>query len=291
MRQLRFFVPATIGLLTLLGFTEAASAQQEGGGRRGGGGGGGFFGGGFTLTIDKATLLASPKVREELKIKDDLAKKVDEILEAYQKESREVFAGGRGRDASQEEREKRRKESNEKSAAIRKSTDGKIAAVLDKDQLARLSEIELQQQGVDGIVSDSVVASLKIEKEQLEKIRAVITTRDEERQKLRGAGGAGGVGGPGGAGGGGGNFQEMREKGEKIRKDADEKGLAALTKDQLAAFDKLKGKPFELDRASLGRGRGGPGNRPEGGGRPGGAGGGGNSDSSKEKKRPSDDDK
>jgi Spy/CpxP family protein refolding chaperone len=273
MNRPRIVVPTALVLMFALG---AVSHAQEGGGRRRGGGG---FGGGFT--IDKAALLGSAQVRQELKIGEDQGKKVDEILAAHRQEAADLFSGGRSRDASPEEREKRRKEMADKNAELRKKTEGKLAGVLEKEQGKRLGEIELQQQGLDGIVAENVVASLKLDKEQVGKIQAAIAARDEELRNLRGSGrGRGQDGGGGGQGGGG--FEEMRAKMDKLRKDAEEKGLAVLSKEQRTELDTLKGKPFELDRRSLFGGRGGPGG---GGGRGRGEGGGGGG----ERQRPPED--
>ncbi len=281
MARSRLFTLTTA--LLVLSWT-AASHAQEGGQRPQRGG----FGGGFSPTIDKPTLLASSQVREELKIKDEQAKKIDEILAAHRQESSELFSGGRSRDLSAEEREKRQKESTEKRTVLRKKTEAKLETALEKDQLKRLGEIELQQQGVDGLASEPMVAALKLTKEQVEKIRSTVSTRDEEARKLMGD--LRGRGGPGAGGpGGGGDFQEMREKTEKLRKEAGEKGLAVLSKEQREELDKLKGKPFELDRRALFGGRG---NRPGGQGRGRGEGGGsGGEGGSKEKSRPPEDDK
>jgi hypothetical protein len=273
-----------VGMALAISLGGIVSAQDEGKGegRRGGGGRGGFgmggFGGGL---INKPVLLGSPQVRTELKVTDEQGKKVDEVLASYREASREFRRGG-SRDASDEERKKAREENAKKSAELVKTTDTKLAAILDKTQTKRLDEIVLQQQGAEALVSEPVIAALQLKPEQLDKIKAAFVTRDEEMAKLRPAGGRGGQGG----GGGGGNFQEMREKMEKVRKDTDTAAFAVLSKEQTESFTKLKGAPFELDRTTLfqggggfGGGRGGP-----GGGGPGGGGGGGG-----KKARPPDD--
>jgi hypothetical protein len=259
------------------GSSFAQDGGQQGRGR-GVGGGFGAFGGG--MTIDKPTLLGSEQVRKELKVTEEQGKKLEEELTAHRTASRELFGGGqRDRDASDEERQKAREERAKKTAELSKKTEAKLVAILDKAQNARLDEIYLQQQGVDALVSDSVVASLKLSKEQVEKMKGALKTRDDELTKLRPAGRRGG----GGAGGGErSDFQAIREKSEKLRKDTETSVLAMLTKEQSEAFTKMKGAAFELDRASLfprgpgGRGQGGQGGQ---GGR-GGQGGGG------ERKRP-----
>jgi len=206
--------------------------------------------------IDKPTLLGSDQVRGELKITEEQGKKIDPILAAYREGSRGAFSSLR--DLSPEEREKKREEMTKKVDELRKKAEGQIDAALDEGQRTRLSEIALQQQGVDGLVGENVVASLKLSPEQVDKIKAAAKTRDEEVRKLMSP--RGGSGRPGGGDDGGG--AELRDKMQKIRKQADDSALAVLSKEQQEAFDKLKGKPFELDRASLFRGgRGGGGGR------------------------------
>jgi hypothetical protein len=268
---------------------------QEGG-RRGQGGFGGFGG-----AIDRPTLLGSDQVRHELKVNPEQAKKLDEVIAAYRKESMELYASMRSPDLSQEEREKMGKEILAKRAELTKKTGEKLDILLEKPQTQRLNEIVLQVQGTDALASEPVAAALKLSKEQIEKIKAATAARDEEmrslRGGLRGAGGPGGFGGggPGGGGpGGAGGFQEMIERSEKVRKKADEAALAVLTKDQRDDLEKLKGKPFEIDRRSLFSGRGGPGGGPGGGfggGQGGGFGGGpGGGRGKGEKVRPAQDD-
>jgi Spy/CpxP family protein refolding chaperone len=286
----RFRCVAWIALAVLLSLTNASFAQGQGQGQGGAGrgrrGGGGFGGGGARL-IDRATLLGSEQVRKELKVTDEQAKKLEEVLAAHRQQSMEIFQASRTGDGAAADREKSRQAIAEKTAALGKTTDDKLATVLDKDQSKRLSEIALQQQGPDGLVAEPVVAALKLTKEQTDKIRGVMTARDEETRKkmeeLRGGGG-----------GGGGGFERMREESDKIRKKAGDDALAVLSKEQRDELEKLKGKPFELDRSTLFRG--GPGG---GAGGPGGAGGGqgGNGGqgkraggSSGEKRRPPDDD-
>jgi hypothetical protein len=254
-----------LGFSLTLTLTLAATAlaQDEGQGRRGGRGGFGGFGGfgfGGFGTIDKPTLLGSTQVRTELKVSEEQGKKLDEILAAHREELRGLFTGQpRGRDVPEEEREKARKEMAEKRTALVAKTDGKLAEILRKEQTARLDEILLQQQGVDALVSAPIVAAIKIEKEKVEKIQAVFKTRDDQLSEIRGSfrgrGRGRGPGGDGGAPGGGqGGFEEIRTKMEKIRKDAETAALAVLSEEQKAAFTKLQGKPFELDRSTLFRG-------------------------------------
>ncbi len=268
MRTRTFTSIAIVVALTVSASVLGQDRERGRGGRGFGRGGFGF--GGFSRTIDKATLLGSAQVREELKVKEDQGKKLDEILAAHREASREIFSSLR--ESFQEDREKARQEMTKKREALDKKTEKKLVAVLEKSQVKRLDEISLQQQGIDGIVSAPVVAALKLDEGQVGKIKTALATRDEEIGKLT----AGFRRGPRGEGRGAGrgegrgerpNFEEIREKREKITADAEKAVLGFLRKEQTEALAKLKGKPFELDRRSLFRGRGGFGGGREGGGR------------------------
>jgi Spy/CpxP family protein refolding chaperone len=221
-------------VLTLVLVAGSAFAQERGEGRRGGGRGG-FGGFGGRGMDSKTALLGFEQVIGELKATDEQKTKIGEILASYRESAREL-RGGRGRDQSQEEREAAQAKREE----LTKKTDEKLVAVLKDEQKKRLDEIVVQRQGIDALVTENVVAALKLEEEKVAKIRTAIEKRDQERQALF----------PRGRRGGGGDrpdFEELRTKTEKINTDADKAVMALLSEEQVAAFTKLKGETFELD--------------------------------------------
>ena len=245
MNRSRFFVSTVV--LLVLTMTVATFAQERERRRRGG-----RFRRGFGRGMDKTLLLRSDKVREEVKITEEQAKKVDEILESHQEKFRELFSSRPSRDSSEEERAAKRKEFNAKRVELTKKTVAALEAVLEKDQTTRLNEIELQQQGVQGLVSDRGVAALKLSDEQVEKIKSTIKSRVEAVRKLRPRGrrrpdsDEGGVPGV--------SREEIRAKIDKLNKDTQDAALANLSSEQREAFNKLKGKPFKFDRRRPQRG-------------------------------------
>lgn len=246
----------------------ATSFGQEGGARGARGAPGRGFGGMFGVGgMDKARLLSSDQVRKEVKITEEQAQKIQEILTAYREESRGLFSGMR--DLSPEEREKARAEVTKKRAELLKKVDGKLAAVLEKSQTKRLNEILLQQQGVDGLTSEYAVTGLKLSKEQVGKIKAAIEARDQETRKMMAD-----MRGSRAGGGDRSGFAQIREKMQEVRKKAEANVLAALTEEQKKGLEKLKGEKFELQRGPMRGSRGGPeGGAPGGRRRPGGQGG------------------
>jgi hypothetical protein len=200
--------------------------------------------------MDKASLLRSEQVQEELKVTEEQVQQVQEAVAA----SRSA-AGERPRvnfrDMSEEERtewmETMRKERQKRTAAL----DKKLKELLKKDQFARLEQIWVQQMGVQALKNETIAKKLKITDEQTEKIDAAIAwgreqqtglfegMRDLSREERQQA------------------FQEMQEKRTKLQEQVKEKAMAALSKEQQEQMKKLCGKKFELDMQSFRGMRGG----------------------------------
>lgn len=238
-------------LLALL-FTTPLARTQEGGGeskqrprfpRRG------FAG----REIDKTLLLRSDQVKEELKVTEEQDTKISDVLSAHLERSRQEVSFRGVRELPREERRERIAEVRKKRRALVKETEKKLEALLTQDQVRRLDEILLQQRGARGLLEKATARTLELTSEQTEKLRAVFAWAREARAKLlrevRGQGREA--------------VEKTEEKISEIRKEMDGKALAVLTAEQKHKYEKLKGKPFELDRSSLG-GWGGAGSAEEG---------------------------
>ena len=161
-----------------------------------------------------------------------------------------------------------------------------LGKILDKKQMDRFHQLQIQQAGARALDDERVAAKLNLTADQKKKINAIRDAeRDEMRKMFQGMGGPGGgpggpgrppggpgggpggpgsagrpPGGPGGGPGGGmGGFGRMREMREKNG----QKMLAVLTGPQKKQFEALKGKPFKFPEMRFGPGA-------PGGGRPGG---------------------
>jgi hypothetical protein len=264
-----------IALLCLLTVFTAASVQaQEGGGRRGGdrpfGGG---FGGGMMrgMQVDRAMLLRSDRIRQELKIEEAQAVTIDAALDAYREErnstprpDREAFEK-----MTEEERSAAFTKMMKDREELSKKTDEILVALLDEGQTKRLDEISLQARltmsAIATLKADDIKQKLSITPEQVTKLDAAEAEMQATMQKAMEEARA--AGGGGGGGRNFGNFEEMRARMEEMRKKSTDAALAVLTDEQKASLDSLKGAAYEIDMRSLMGGRGGP---------PGGGGGGGN---------------
>ncbi len=217
---------------------------------RGPGGGPGFMGRGPGASL--LGLVGLDPVRTELKLSDEQKAAVDEIIAAERGAARPDPAAVQ--DLSEEERRARfehmRREHEEK---VR----GLLTKVLKPEQLDRLMQIHLQNLGVAGLVRPDVIERLALTAEQKEKLPALIEARSTNlREAMRAM-----------FEDAGGDFSGMREKMEELRKQEDDKVLAALTDEQRATFEKLKGEPFEMPRFGRGPGGRGPGGGPPDDGR------------------------
>jgi Spy/CpxP family protein refolding chaperone len=205
-------VPLALALAVVALAATAVQAQPRGPG----------FGGGTLF------LLTQKSVQEELKMSDEQVKKVTE-LEAKQREAFRDF-----RDLSREERQKKFEE-------MAKANTKAIGEILKEDQLKRVKQISLQQQGLRALANPEVADALKLTDEQKDKVKAVGEEARKEMQALFGAGL---------------ERDEARKKMEEIRKASDEKLMGILTDEQKTKFKELQGEPFkgEIRRPQFGGG-------------------------------------
>lgn len=259
------------GLLVVLA-GGLAEAQPPG---RGPGGGPGMMGPGMMgqgmmgRGMDAARLLMIEQVQKEINLTGEQKDK----LEALREEMREQFRGGedRGRmreemqNLSEEERRERMQkmmqEFREQAEKRAKETMTKLAEVLTPEQMLRIKQIQMQQEGVMVLRRPEVIEELGLDdsqKEQLEKIAEEVGTQMRERmESFRGRGGDREEGDRDREGMRE-RMQQMREEMEKVRKDVEQKAMGVLTADQKKKLGEMMGKPFELDRSAMGRPEGGP---------------------------------
>lgn len=251
------------GLMMVL-MVSMASAQQRGG--RGGFGGPGMRGPGFGRGgMSSAMLLRIPEVREELGTNEEQNAKIDEILDEMQESMQAAFGNPQDfQNLSEEERGKHLAEMQKKNEATTKKTDAAIAKVLDKKQLTRLNQLQLQREGVNAFHRPDVAKQLDLTEEQETKMQEVEAKAaegrpafgnfqqlsDEERQEM---------------------FTKMQERQKKREADL----LAVLTEDQQAKWAEMQGEKFDFPQQGFvgfggpggGRGPGAGGRGPGGGGR------------------------
>jgi hypothetical protein len=212
-----------VGLAALL--TSPALAQRQRGqrGQQGQGRAGGMGGIG--------ALLENESVQKELKIDKDQADKIKEAVKTVQDKHKDELA--KVRDLPQDEQ---RAKGQEISKTVSEETLKAAGEILKPEQVTRLKQIELQQQGSRAFTRPEVQSALSLKDDQKEKIKTITDDSAKEMRDLRGAGN--------GQGGGG-----NREKVTALRKETAEKVQAVLTDDQKKAWKNLTGEPFEVANA------------------------------------------
>jgi Spy/CpxP family protein refolding chaperone len=206
--------------LTAAMIVTALPAEAQGQGRRGGRGGG--------------NILSIPEVQKELKLE---AAQI-ELLNALNQ-------GGRGnRESFQNMTPEQRREAF---AKLRAEREKKVAEILDAKQVARLKQLELQQDGLRSIRRDDVALQLKLTADQKQKIDAAL---DAEREGQRAA--FEGFRGNNGQRPSAEQIQAARAKMTELRTSTDAKLNAVLTDPQKAQWKTMIGAPFTFPERQRG---------------------------------------
>ena len=188
-----------------------AAAQEEGQRRRGGGSG--------DFRLSKVMLLQSEKVQTELKVTDEQQQKLRDLAQ-------QARSQGGQREQSREERQQRTTE-----------TEAKVKEILTAEQSQRLDEVFLQVAGPATLAEQEHAQKLGLEREQRMKIREIVQAQGEKmRATFQEAQG---------------DREAIREGMAKVRKETEEQVQAILTADQKQQYEKMKGKPFEVDMREL----------------------------------------
>lgn len=170
--------------------------------------------GGFTTS--PLSLLGQKSVQDELKMTEDQVKKATELAEKMR---------GNRQDFQNLSREEIQKKLAERAEASEKA----MAEFLKPEQLTRVNQIALQQQGARALASEKVADGVKLSAEQKEKVKGIM---EEYNTALRAAFQ-------------GGFNDETRKKMEELRKSTDEKLTGLLSAEQKATWTKLQGEPFK----------------------------------------------
>jgi len=275
--SLRFLSLCSLALVTCL--ASSLVAQDEGGGRggrggRGGGGGaGGFggFGGGFGGGMMGGGMMGGGGAMDLLRLIpiEGVDKEIgldEESKEAIQNAQRDLMGDMRGmRDLDQQERAAKiaemMTEANKKAKEL-------LDEVLQPEQQKRLMGLLVQRDGNRAATNELIAKEIGLSESDVKKVgEAATKAREGMMAKFADMRGGGGGERP--------DFTKMREMMEEGNKETDKAIAGALTKDQIAALEALKGEKFEFPEPPAFGGRGGAGGPGAGGPGAGGPGAGG----------------
>jgi hypothetical protein len=114
-----------------------------------------------------------------------------------------------------------------------------IGKVLNEKQMKRFKQIELQTRGTNAFKDKAVQTELKMNEEQTKSIASLIEDSNKEIAEMF-------------KGGGGGFNKDAIEKVANARKEAKEKILTVLTKDQRKTWRDMIGEEFKLQQGNFG---------------------------------------
>jgi Spy/CpxP family protein refolding chaperone len=189
-------------------------------------GGGGF---GFGGPPGGPTLLLNKSVQDELKLSDELKRKLTKINEKRGEEMRKVFQDSQGdREKMQEGMKKLTDETNKAIAEVEKG--------LTADQTKRFKQIEVQMAGIRAFSLPEVQKALSLtDKQKTDAKAAIDAVQKDTREMMQGV-----------------DFtdrekmQETRKKIEAMTKEAFDKLTGTLSADQKKTWAELTGAKFEF---------------------------------------------
>jgi DNA-binding MarR family transcriptional regulator len=195
----------------------------------------------FPASLQNIFLLRGDAVQTELGFKDEQKTAISELALALQQEAFEIMSGLQ--DLTPEEQKEQMPEVMKMIAEKGTEIQGKVDAILDDQQKARLKELSVQARGPQALEDEEISKALKITDEQKKKLEEIREEGNAAMQEAMTSLRAGG-----------GDQGKMREKMGAMRKELSDKALAVLTPEQKEQFEKLKGKEFKFP---TGRGGGG----------------------------------
>ena len=137
-------------------------------------------------------------------------------------------------DSLTESGQEREKKLNEHRKNAQEKLAKHVKEVLQPEQLNRLRQVTLQQEGAFALGQDDVRKELKISQEQVMKFMAIVQELQKNVESLVKEAQSGG------------NPEEIRPKIEQLRKDHAKKLEAVLTDAQKKQWKELLGPPFEM---------------------------------------------
>jgi len=229
--------------LALVALVAAAAEAQQGRGR--GGFGFGFGGPGGRGLV---SLAANEAVQKDLGLSADAAGKLNTLNEDYRAAQRKEYTTTgidlqNSQNLSNDERQKMQAKMTDVNTKLNEEFTPKLKELLSADQMKRLKQIQIQEQGSGALTNADVATELALTEEQKKKLNDLQAEYRRKQGELFG-------------GGAGGDIQERLAKGRELTTERDAKAAEVLTAEQKIKYTALKGSPFDVSQLGLG-GRGG----------------------------------
>jgi hypothetical protein len=229
---------AALALVALV--AAAAEAQQRG---RGGFGFGGFGGQSRGLV----SLAGNEAVQKDLGLSGDVVGKLNSLNDDLRAaRTKEYSTAGIDLQNFQNLSNEQRQKMQDITTKLNEEFTPKLKDLLSADQMKRLKQIQVQEQGAGALTNADVAAELALTDDQKKKLADVQAEYGRKQRELFT---------------GGGDIQERIAKGRELTAARDKQAVEVLTAEQKTKYEALKGSPFDVSQLGLGgRGRRGKGN-------------------------------
>ena len=231
--------------LALVALLAAVADAQQGRGRSG------FSFGGQSRGL--VSLASNEAVQKDLGLSGDVVSKLNTLNDDYRAaRTKEYSTAGidfqNFGDLSNDERQKLTAKMNDVNTKLNEEFTPKLKELLSADQMKRLRQIQVQEQGASSLTSADVAKELALTDDQKKKLEEVQAEYGRKQRELF-------------AGGGGGDQQERFAKFRELSSTRDKQALEVLTAEQKTKYEALKGSAFDVSQLGFGgRGRRGKGN-------------------------------
>jgi hypothetical protein len=186
----------------------------------------------IAVNLQGPFVLLRDAMRDELKLSDEQKEKLDEYLREQLPDIMQFFQSldGLGHDEKEPKLKAFRQTAQEKLAAVLKAT-------LKEDQLKRLHQVELQQEGPFVLLhgDPKIAKALKVTDAQRRQFVPVMQELQKKVLPLIKEAESGG------------NHEEIRSRVMKIKKEQEDKIEALLTDTQKTQWKELLGKPLAIE--------------------------------------------
>ena len=168
----------------------------------------------------KLFLLQGEDIQKDLKMSDEQVAKIKDLFEKRRNAYKDL-------PTDKDERTKKIQEIQKESQEREKQA----GDTLKPEQMKRLDQILLQQQGANALINPRVIDELKITDEQKTKVREAIQESGKELRDLFQRGKV--------------NLEDMQKKMAEFRTRSMEKAAAVLTPEQQKQWKEMVGEPFK----------------------------------------------
>ena len=174
-----------------------------------------------------ANLLGNPSVQKELKLDEGQIEKAKDLAADYRDKTmglRDQLQGLQGQEMMTKRQELMK--------PINESAMKTAHAFLKPEQVKRLHEISLQQQGATALTDAAVAKKLGVTEEQTTKVKSLLADMQSEAGEIMQSAGD--------------DRAAAMQKVTALRKETNTKVMALMTEDQKKTWKEMTGEPFEV---------------------------------------------